>query len=236
MKSINLLIGFLIISFLSCANSIDLRNVLKREVTYDSKTFNNNISEECKIESKNSEYNECLPKITLDNYRINCLNIKSEKCQEFYKNPLNYYPICKNIPDFSNLFQPSMIKSMLQGYDIYCQTNENGDLCPFSINVLLKKDNIDILNDQCKSKKCTESLLKIYKDITIDQYTTFENQSVTTGNYSEQELNEAKEIISKLESNECKSSYEFSNNSSDSTIVKYNNILLILMLILLLFY
>ncbi|ORX42846.1 hypothetical protein BCR36DRAFT_305742 [Piromyces finnis] len=237
MKTVTLLV-FLGFSVLIYANSINFLKLLKRDVTFDGDTFKNSISEECLNEYKNSEYNECLPTITLDNFKGECLKIQNEKCQKFYEDPLKYYPICGNFPAFKELYQPNMIKSLLQGYDIYCQTNENGDLCPFSINVITKNDNIEILNEQCKSKKCTESLLKVYKEISKDQYTAYENSSFTSGNYSDQDLNELNHIISTLESKQCKSSHVSNDNeTSDSISIKINNILLIsLSLLLLIFY
>ncbi|ORX41569.1 hypothetical protein BCR36DRAFT_375194 [Piromyces finnis] len=211
MKTVTLLV-FLSFSVLIYANSINFLKLLKRDVAFDGDTFKNSISEECLNEYKNSEYNECLPTITLDNFKGECLKIQNEKCQKFYEDPLKYYPICGNFPAFKELYQPNMIKSLLQGYDIYCQTNENGDLCPFSINV--------------------------YKEISKDQYTAYENSSFTSGNYSDQDLNELNHIISTLESEQCKSSHVSNDNeTSDSISIKINNILLIsLSLLLLIFY
>jgi len=55
---------------------------------------------ECIEEKKNSEHNKCLPKMSINNYKQSCLDIKSEKCQNFYYDPdkTKYFPICsKNL-------------------------------------------------------------------------------------------------------------------------------------------
>jgi len=152
MRIINLFI-VLIFFITSYAHSI---NILRRDVTLsDEETFWNSISEECRKEYENSEYMKCNPTINIINYKDACTDIKSESCQNFYNDPLKYYPICKDIPKFSELFHPNLIKSLLQTYSILCQTDENGDLCPFSLSLMTNSDNNDVLNDQCKSKICT---------------------------------------------------------------------------------
>ena len=102
------LIFVLIIITLSYGNSITISNILKRD--------NVEFSEECMQEYSNSEYNsECWPTITIGNYKQTCSNIKTEKCQNFYKEPLKYYPICSKEPQFTEIFQPLVFKDLVQG-------------------------------------------------------------------------------------------------------------------------
>jgi len=80
---------------------------------------------------------------------------------------LKFYPICKDSPIFVEIHQPVMIKSFLQTLEVYCQTDENDDICPVSLNLITRSKDSNALLDQCKSKKCTESLVKIYKDVDL---------------------------------------------------------------------
>ena len=84
--------------------------LLKRYVTFAKEAFENSLNEECRNEYKNLEYNKCMPTIDLSNYKNACLDIQSDEYQAFYKNPLRYYPICKDIPDFSEMYQPIIMK------------------------------------------------------------------------------------------------------------------------------
>jgi len=254
MKIITLLI-LLIFSVVSYANDINFLKLLKRNVVYDEEVFINSLSKECKNEYKNSEYNVCMPEINLSNYKNACSDINTEKCQSFYKDPLKYYPICKDIPEFNELYQQNIMITLKQSLDVACQTDENDDICPFSLYLVLKTsndnsvdddtNNIDVLLDQCGSKKCTESLIKVYKDLKIDQYTALENSSYTTGSYTYQEINTKNDIISILESEECQSLHDTGDDTnndtadntnddkSGSTTIKINYLLIILFSLLL---
>jgi len=218
MKFLSLLFIFNIF-ILTFVKSINVSYVLKRDVTYDEESFKNSLGKECREEYENSEYNECMPTITLSNYKNACSEVISKKCKNFFIDPLSYYPICKNNPVFNEMYQPIMIKTLIQAYDIYCQTDENGDLCPYSLYAITKSGGNEALHDQCKSKKCTESLLKINKDLNIDQYAAFESNDAVNGSYSYEELNAKNDIISVLESDECQSSHV----TSDAVTVKLTN-------------
>jgi len=236
MKYITLLL-VLIVTTLSYANSIIFSKLIKRNVSFDEESFLNSLSKECREEYENSEYyKDCEPSLDLSNYKTICSNVKSEKCQNYFKDPLKYYPTCKENPVFEKMYQPIMIKSIIQSYDIACQTDENGNLCPFSSRLVSKQNGSGVLQEQCKSKKCTESLLEIVKDFNVEQFGALEEQSYTTGSYSFDELNTMKDIASILESAECKSSHVITSG----TISKVRNtiwfIVLSLFTLLLLFF
>ncbi|KAL6592773.1 hypothetical protein U3516DRAFT_788775 [Neocallimastix sp. 'constans'] len=55
-----------------------------------------------------------------------------------------------------------------------CQTDENGNLCPFALTSIRREGNSNILNDTCKSKLCTESVFNIYKNYELDQMAAYE--------------------------------------------------------------
>jgi len=220
----------------SCyANSINIPNLLKRGVNFDPSAFSNSLSKECIEEQTNSEFNECLTTININNYKQICNNIKTEKCQKFLDNPLEFFPICKQSPEFAELFQPTLVKTLKTAFEVSCQTDENGDLCPLALMTIRQEAAPEALDDTCKSKVCTESAINSYKKIDIDQMASYENLSTTGGSYSYQELNSIKKILSKLESNECKAQYE-SNSSSITTSTKLGTSLLIAVLLLSFFY
>ncbi|KAL6613218.1 hypothetical protein U3516DRAFT_750818 [Neocallimastix sp. 'constans'] len=55
-----------------------------------------------------------------------------------------------------------------------CQTDENGNLCPFALTSIRREGNSNILNDTCKSKLCKESVFNIYKNYDLDQMAAYE--------------------------------------------------------------
>lgn len=233
MKLIILLL-VLTVSTLSYANSINFSKLIKRAVTFDEEAFMNNLSEECINEFDNSEYNiECMPEFTISNYKQVCQQIKSEKCQKFYNDPdkSKYYPICSKIPQYNEVFNPLVFKSAIQGLQLKCQFDENGELCPFSLYSITKTGADEVLDDTCKSSKCTEELLGVYKDTNIDQLAALEDTSFATGNLTYEELSVSKYIVSELESEKCQSQHATSNAS----YIKTNTSLLISLLLLLLF-
>jgi len=144
---------------------------------------------------------------------------------------LSYHPKCKDNPVFIELFQPNIIKTLLQAYDITCQTDEKNELCPYSIYSITKTGNDKALHDQCRSKKCTESLIRVLKELSLDQFASIESTSFTDGNFSYDDLNSKNSVISKLESDECKSLHA----TSGAVTIKINKILLLSLFLLLLF-
>jgi len=120
---------------------------------------------------------------------------------------------------------------MKQSYDLICQTDEEGNLCPFSIHTITKTEGIEVLYDQCKSKKCTDALINTYKNVDLDQLLAFEELSSTSGNVSYNELNSMKNIVAVLESNTCKEVQ--AKATSDAITTANNNSLIILLCFLL---
>ncbi|ORX41397.1 hypothetical protein BCR36DRAFT_311557 [Piromyces finnis] len=225
----------LIISIISKVNSINILDLYKRNVEFDEEVYNN-LSEECIEEDQHSDISSnCLPYITLNNYKEKCQSIKSEKCQNFYNdpNPSKYYPICNQFPQYNEFLQPNTLKALTQTYDIKCLTDENNELCPFSIYSIVKGDKSNVLIDNCKSKKCTDSLIKFYKSINIDNLIAYENLTLTSGEYSYEELTSFNSFVSILESDECRN-LQITNNATN--IKNNNNILLFLFLLLILLY
>ncbi|OUM57879.1 hypothetical protein PIROE2DRAFT_16991 [Piromyces sp. E2] len=228
--SLFVLINF-IFSYVNCTNFSD---VLKNEINIDTEKLNGSLSNECIEEEKNSEYKICTPEINLSNYKQSCTNIKSEKCQKFYSEPdiSKYYPICSKNPLYNEYLQPIMMKTIKQQLEIICLTDENGDICPFPLAVIQQNGSKLTIRDNCKSKKCTESLIENYKNWNIDQYAAYENLTTSNEKFSYNQLNSIKYFIELLESDECKSLQQQYNNGSIH--VNINNILLIILSLVLL--
>jgi len=223
MKSFTLIFVLIFITS-PYASSIVISNILKRD--------NVEFSDECMQEYSNSECNsECWPTITISNYKQACSNIKIEKCQNFFKEPLKYYPICSKEPQFTEIFQPAVFNDLIQDLYSQCLTDEKDNLCPYSLYVITQSGEKDALTDTCKSKKCTESLLNLLKDVNIDTFGAYENLSFNTRSYSYDDLNVVIKIVSKLESDECTASHA----TSDVITTKINQFLLISLSFLLLF-
>jgi len=228
----SILLIFLLIFTLSHSNLINFSKIMKRTVTFDSDSFENSLSEECKTELDNSEYSICIYEIELDNYKNMCEENVKRKCRDVYENPFKYFPICKNNINFYENYQPVLMKSIIQDKKLICTTDEKGKICPLSLYRLRQNgDKIEAIFDNCKSKKCTESVINVFKDIDIEQYITYENLSITTGSFSYHELNSMNNLISILESDKCTSLHD----TSSTINIKINNILLISSLLLLIF-
>ncbi|ORX33361.1 hypothetical protein BCR36DRAFT_587095, partial [Piromyces finnis] len=121
--------------------------------------------------------------------------------------------------------QPLIIRDLVQGLESKCFTDENNELCPFSIYAITLTGEDEALSDTCKSKKCTESLIKSFKEINVDRFAAYENLSFTTESYTYQDINSIKNSISFLESDKCKSSHETSD-AGDYITTKITTVLL----------
>ena len=227
----------LLLFIISNVNSINILSLLKRDDLISSEYKTN---KECINERENSEYiNKCMPfsLINLSNYKENCLNIKSEKCQNFYKesNPLQYFPICSQFDEFKEIFDPAIFQSSMNNIQAYCQTDENDELCPLSLFKLTLTDKTfsssTLLNDTCQSKKCTDSYIEFLSKKSLDDYAAIENSKYFDKKYSYDDIVAAKKVISELESDKCKAMHVTSN----AITIKTNYILLMSIFLLLLF-
>ncbi|ORX86655.1 hypothetical protein BCR32DRAFT_324855 [Anaeromyces robustus] len=207
---------------------------IKRNISLDS-NFSEKLSEECIKEQENAENTECMEFITLSNYKQVCSNYKSEKCQKFYNDPLSYFPLCKNDPIIKELYQPIGMETLQHMYDLECQKDEDGNLCPMSLSFITSSPSHDVINDTCKSKLCTDSIIEICKKFNIEQFSYYENLPNTSGNFTYEELNAFKNIAKMLESDKCKALH-VTNDTSNAINIKSSNILLITLTLLLLLF
>ncbi|ORX72566.1 hypothetical protein BCR32DRAFT_297224 [Anaeromyces robustus] len=215
--NINSLYIILLISIISRVNSTNISKLLKRNIEFDEGTYYNSLSEECIEEDQHSEIsNNCMPAITLSNYKEKCASIKSELCQTFYNdpNPLKYYPICSQSPQYQEYLQPNTLFFFKNFFELDCLTDENDNLCPFSLSQITGGDHSGVLENNCKSKKCTESTLKLLKNFNNDQFKAYENLSFTSGSFSHEASTITNNLISNMESEECQSMHSNNNTTS----------------------
>jgi len=244
MKIISLL--FILLLFISSyANSIMFSSIFKR----DDIDNDFSLSQECLEEELNSEYsNECMSTmVNISNYKEKCFIFKSEKCQTFYNDSdlSKYYPICTQDEQSKKIYNRMVFQTLIINVLSKCYTDENDELCPLSLFRITQPNTpIDysvVVDDTCKSKKCTESFIEYLSKKTLESYSAFEELD-SNHKYSYNDINMPKQIISKLQSNECRSMHNTgktdnignSSNTSDAIINKTNNILLISLFLLLL--
>ncbi|OUM66026.1 hypothetical protein PIROE2DRAFT_6824 [Piromyces sp. E2] len=112
---------------------------------------------DCEVNFKNS---------SLDNVLNQCEKYNAANCRQFYEDPYKYAPSCVNLHKFdinypqSNIFNVSEIDILSN--NIICDTDENGDICPFA-NYLMDNKLLDAIEDNCHSKKCTDLASKYFK-------------------------------------------------------------------------
>jgi len=202
---------------------------VKRGVTFNEDLFNEGLSEACIEELNNSEYTECMDEVTKTNFKQLCSSFKSEKCQNFYNNPLNYLPNCKNEPTIKEYYQPINIEYMTIIKELTCLTDEEDNLCPLGIFVISEDYDYDFIKDTCKSKICADSFIKVAKKIKIDHLLTYENLSFTEGAFNYHELNSYNNVVKKLESDDCRFLQNTSLQiTSDADTIKKSSVILIL--------
>ncbi|ORX42768.1 hypothetical protein BCR36DRAFT_587039 [Piromyces finnis] len=192
-------------------------------------------SEECAIELKNSDLGRCMPKIDLSNYKRKCEDMYSEKCQRFYESDLTkQFPICSKNSMFKEFIQPIVFKQVINSLSFKCFFDEKGNLCPYSLHVLTHTGGEMAIDDTCYSEKCTDDLVERAKRFNLESIGAIENLSFMEEKFSYQEIKAIDLMISKLESDECKSRHIMTSNAYT---VKVNSILLMAsLLLLILFY
>jgi hypothetical protein len=222
-------IFFCLINFVFI-NAYNININRRSNPTFDYDKFYEGLSDICIEEQDNSEYNECMENLNTDNYKQICSTFKSEKCQNFFNNPLDYFPICKNDTNIKEYYQPAIMDYIKISYELICIYDENDNLCPFGLSVITESGADKFIRDTCKSKICTNSTIEVCKKMTMDKLLAYENSPYTKGKFTYKELNSYKKIIEVLESEECKNE----NVTSKANSIYINIILLFLLNIILL--
>jgi len=105
-----------------------------------------------------------------------CNTYTSEKCLNFYDDFASFIPECKNYENYSCLH--STMKAAKDTASTYCITDNDGNFCSYStlpdflaVFDIKNFTNKTIIDETCKSKKCTDGFIK-YLNIAIDRYNT----------------------------------------------------------------
>ena len=196
--------------------------IIKREVKLDVNENNVEVDVSCQNELNNSvEYQECFNStITIDNYKQLCVTLTSNKCQQFFLNPMANLPNCSHNYQFIELLSPSIMSSTNSNVKLICQTDEEGNLCPIAEDLFedgqIKEKSI---KNSCKSKNCVNTAIEVYSSLTKN-LENMENLSITTGNNDVESKNNIAVIMDYLLSEECQ------NYKSSASTIKVGTSLL----------
>jgi len=131
-----------------------------------------------------------------------CVDSLSEKCQNFFVNPLVVEPECENVTEEQKTSLIQFVKEKHADNNLYCHLKDDGEYCPFGdILITTKKvteeDIKNAIEKSCESYECTR--------LTIDSIrVTLENTKYQQAS-SEDYLNWYKEGLAYLESEVCSS-------------------------------
>lgn len=216
----------LILLFAITALSYNLNNLIMKEQKFSNEKLKKEPNETIKqCENGLENFTECLygsNKFTSKNIDKICNTFNSEKCQSFFKNPMNSVPACKTIPkEFQNNYK-SLFDISKFSMNFFCQKDESNQICPMvKLELSGNKSEKKIMKsvkETCKYTECTETALNLYTTL---------NKAI---NYEEDILNEDSEamennkiitnILNILQSDECNNI----NTKYKSKIIKKKNI------------
>jgi len=133
--------------------------------------------------------------------RSYCEKVKNSGCYEFFKDPKKYAPHCEEAIKYYNYVHFFLFK-YYDYYEVglksYCETKEDGTPCEYhklgSVNTV--SENQKIIDENCKSKRCTETYI------------------IELKKYIEYGLTSEEEKLEYISSDECKSKALESNTTS----------------------
>jgi len=103
-------------------------------------------------------YEECLKTTILEDTTKdkNCEIIKSEKCQNFFKNGVKSVKGCENVNELKLKLENVYLKTALYSLNMECAKDEKGKFCPLSsisaeITARTKNKNSQVTDDEFKS-------------------------------------------------------------------------------------
>jgi len=230
------------------------------------------LSEECLDSlSKYDSYEECfsiyylINKMGQENVANEvCTVFNQEKCQNFYQMKLFDTPECATSDDFVKSFVEYIFDGNYLQINVNCGKDEEDKYCPLSevqLTAAIKEslsnsqnlpknpneieiDYDDATEKTCKSRKCTESLVKFLEGLDkIDQELL---DGIKNSNLDEkvkdQLLTEIEEEIEKdpiqninkyVESGKCSYAEEFKSDSSPSSVIHYSITLFVTLVLIL---
>jgi len=149
---------FLFLAFATSVYSINSPLFLKG---YDEKNrFINELTKECVEDlERNNLFDDCIFYDENLDYKEKCVLENREKCINYRKDPFTMVPKCAN---------DSFLKMVMESNgenDFACFINAEGKFCPIVENDLNGTGEVtdEVLLETCKSKACTEGLIKSYE-------------------------------------------------------------------------
>jgi len=119
-----------------------------------------------------------------------------------------------------------------------CLMDKNNELCPFALCDIQGRELFsDTIYDNCSSKKCTDELIEIYKELKMDQFEV-ERISTSSTKFSYCTLSSIKDSISYVNSDKCKKLHKTNikyNTVSNAVTAKFKNTFYTIFTTLLLF-
>jgi len=98
-----------------------------------------------------------------------CTDSLSEKCQNFFKNPLQYISECKNISEQEKIYLEDFVSERHADNNLYCHKKSDGQYCPFgdvliTDKVLSEDDFKNAINATCQSNECISLTIESIKN------------------------------------------------------------------------
>jgi len=128
--------------------------------------------EERECKKQQEDYSECIDAFNSmvsngqGNFEIFC----SKKCKKFFNDPKKATPDCY---DNSESLQ-KILDSIKELSDMNCATDGGGNFCPNTQALIDQnyvstlEEGMDIAKKTCKSKYCTDALIKIHQSINLE--------------------------------------------------------------------
>ncbi|OUM63254.1 hypothetical protein PIROE2DRAFT_10219 [Piromyces sp. E2] len=177
----------------------------------------NNLNKRDNVETEcdTREITDCITSPTVNSQEYLCQKIKSDICQKFYADPFGVLPSCKNDTIFSKLFQPIVVNSTKQQYNLICQKDEAGNICPYGeillkeyskvLNPISDKQREELLKSTCQSKYCREATYRAFADYDEARRTVKEATPGVIYNPKDNIIYIGKQEVAKyMDTDECK--------------------------------
>ncbi|OUM59384.1 hypothetical protein PIROE2DRAFT_15106 [Piromyces sp. E2] len=147
-------------------------------------------------------------------------------CQKFYADPFSVIPSCRESPAFSGYFQHVIVDNLKEMFNLICQKDEAGNLCPYGEALLKEYSNTlkpisDKEREELKKKntykayinfeKSREAFMEVYSSKNIDNP---EDDSIYVGK---------QEAAYYMDTDECKAMSSDGNKSMNSNEIKATN-------------
>jgi len=179
-----------------------------------------------KCQNELEKYLECLTNPKIYTVEQVCPKIQSERCQQFYNDPLNYVTTCKEDPFTTKMLNPIIMNNINNFNLLACQKDEAGNPCPFSELTIMEFSDLDdkpmtdeelkkAKENTCKSKICRDVTYKAYSNIRAAK--EYFDKEIAIGNVKGTKLAQREEIAKYLDSEECKAMSN-SNVNQENTI------------------